>query len=76
MWAWLPAVTDDIAAGSRSHIHITCSFYKSRFYLLANERSDSLLPHSTFQLPLALPLVGIQDIPKAITHQIKAHDDD
>ncbi len=25
---------------------------------------------------LALPLVRIQDIPKAITHQVKAHDDD
>jgi hypothetical protein len=30
----------------------------------------------TSQFHSALPLVGIQDVAKAVTHQVKAHDDD
>jgi len=32
--------------------------------------------HSTFVIPSALPLVRIQDVAKAIPHQVKPHDND
>ena len=41
---------------------------------IPNPLPDFRIPPSAFRL--ALPLVRIQDIPKAVTHQIKAHDDD
>ena len=44
------------------------------YLFISNWFSDFRIPPSDFRL--ALPLVRIQDIPKAITHQIKAHDDD
>jgi len=49
--------------------------------LCYSQHSSTPNPLSDFRIPtsdffLALSLMGIQDIPKAVTQQIKAHDDD
>jgi hypothetical protein len=49
-------------------------------FLFFNRKSEAIhsfdIRHSSFVIPLALPLVGIQEVAKAVTHQVKAHDDD